>query len=465
MNGITTTILEFNDMINAVVWGPPFMILLIGTGLYITFRLGFFQFTHLGFAWRQTFGRFFAKDKEGEGGAITSFQAVSSAMAATVGVGNIAGVSTALVLGGPGAVFWMWVSALVGMATKFGEASLGVKFRKGEEYGDIRGGVMYYIEEGMGKKWKWLAVVYAFLAGLAAFGIGNMVQANTMAQALETGFNLPVSVTGVLAVILVGVVILGGVRRIAVTAEKVVPFMVIVYVLGSMVILIANIGQIPAAFRDIFYFAFNPYAAAGGVIGATVANSIRFGFARGIFSNEAGLGAASIVHAQAKNTPTGQGMWGIWEVFIDTIVVATMTALVILVTGALGIVDAAGEVVTGGDLAAEAFTRGLAGPGSFVVLLGLALFSYTTMLTWSFYGEKSWEYIFGSKIIIVYRILFLAFLYVGAVGGLEVVWGIADTLNGLMAAPNLIALLVLTTILVKEKDSFMNTLRGKKEGD
>ncbi len=446
-------LLAFNGWLNGIVWGPPFMVLLIGTGLILTIRLAFFQFTHLGYAWKHTFGSFFRKEKGLEGGAITSFQAVSSAMAATVGVGNIAGVSTAIFLGGPGAVFWMWISALVGMATKFGEASLGVKYREVDENGNVQGGVMHYIEKGLGANWKWLAVVYALLAGLAAFGIGNMVQANTMSQALYTGFNIPTYITGILAVVLVGAVVLGGIKRIAVTAEKIVPFMTVVYVLGALVILVLNLNKIPAAFGDIFYYAFNPYSAAGGVVGWAIA--ARYGVARGIFSNEAGLGAASIVHAQAQNTPTGQGMWGIWEVFIDTIIVCTMTALVVLVTGAVG----SGE--TGGALASEAFSRGLPGPGGTLVLLSLTLFSYTTMLTWCFYGEKSWEYIFGNKIVVPYRLLFLGFLFVGAIGGLEIVWDIADTLNGLMAAPNLIALLALSAVLAKEKNNHMKGLKGK----
>jgi alanine or glycine:cation symporter, AGCS family len=454
-------VLAFNDWLNGIVWGPPFMVLLMGTGLYLTIRLGFFQFVKLGLSWRQSFGRFFKKTKEGEEGAISSFQAVSSAMAATIGVGNIAGVSTAIALGGPGAVFWMWMSALVGMATKFGEASLGVKFRNVEPDGEINGGVMYYIEKGLGPGWKWLAVVYALLAGIAALGIGNMVQANTMAASLAQ-FGIPAWVTGVGAIILVGLVILGGIKRIGQTAEKIVPLMAIIYIIGSLVVILMNAGEIGGAFGAIFYYAFNPHAAAGGFAGSAVAASVRFGIARGIFSNEAGLGAASIVHAQARNSPTRQGMWGIWEVFIDTIVVCTMTALVILVTGALYIESPEGGGMTGGVLASAAFTRGLPGPGGVIVLLGLVLFSYTTMLTWSFYGEKSWEYIFGKKIIMPYRILFLIFLLIGAIGGLEFIWSLADTMNGLMAAPNLIALIVLAGVLVKEKNSYMDSPEAKE---
>ncbi len=446
------SLLNFNDWLNGIVWGPPFMILLLGTGLYLTIRLGFFQFTHLGFAWKQTFGRAFGKKKEGDG-AISPTQAVSSAMAATVGVGNIAGVSTALALGGPGAVFWMWMSALVGMATKYGEASLGVKYRDVDpKTGEVSGGVMYYIQNGMGRKWRPLALIYALLAGVAAFGIGCMVQANTMAHALQTGFNVPTWVTGIGAVILVGLVTLGGIRRIAVTAEKIVPTMCIIYVVGALIIIGLNITKVPEVFNLIFYHAFNPTAATGGFVGAAVAQTIRYGIARGIFSNEAGLGAASIVHAQAKNVPARQGMWGIWEVFIDTIIVCTMTALVVLLTGAWH----TGQ--TGAELASTAFSTGLPGPGGLIVLISLVLFAYTTMLTWCFYGEKSWQYIFGKTVVVPYRVIFLGFLYIGAIGGLTTVWDIADTLNGLMAIPNLIALIALAKVLVKEKNDFMTGL-------
>jgi len=453
---VVEALLAFNNWLNSIVWGPPFMVLLVGTGLYLTVRLGFFQFTHLGHAWKQTFGRFFSKAKEDEGGSITSFQAVASAMAATIGVGNIAGVSTAIALGGPGAVFWMWLTALVGMATKYGEANLGLKYREIDpETGEVSGGVMYYIERGLGPKWKPLAVIYGLLAGLAAFGIGCMVQANTFAHAFETGFGVPNWVSGIVVVIATGLVTLGGIKRIAKTAERIVPFMAIVYIIGSLIIIFMNIQHIGWAFGQIFYYAFNPIAATGGFAGAGVAAAVRFGIARGIFSNEAGLGAASIVHAQAKNTPVRQGMWGIWETFIDTIIICTMTSLVIILTGAIW------TGTTGAELASNAFSTGLPGPGGVIVLVGLILFSYTTMLTWNFYGEKSWEYIFGKGVIIPYRLLFLVFLFVGAIGGLVLIWDIADTLNGLMAAPNLIALLVLATVLAKDKKDYVGDLKNK----
>ncbi|MCA1797955.1 MAG: sodium:alanine symporter family protein [Xanthomonadaceae bacterium] len=439
------TITSINAWVNGIVWGPPFMVLLAGTGLYLTIRLGFFQFTHLRYAWRHSFGRLFGRGPVEDDGAITPFQAVASAMAATIGVGNIAGVATAIALGGPGAIFWMWMVALVGMATKMTEATLGLKFRKVDADGRVSGGVFYYIENGLGPRWRWLALLYAFFAGLAAFGIGNMVQSNTVAHALSTGFGVPAWVTGVLAVILVGIVTLGGISRIAKTAEKVVPVMALAYIAGSIVILALHADAIPAAFATIFTHAFNPAPAVGGFAGAAVAEAIRYGVARGIFSNEAGLGSASIVHAQARNTPFAQGFWGIWEVFIDTLVVCTMTALVILVTGVWQ------TGMTGAELTSSAFSQGLPGPGGYVVLISIVFFAYTTMLTWNFYGEKSWEYLFGRGVIVPYRLVFLGFVFVGAVGGLELVWDVADTFNGLMAAPNLLALILLAGVMAREK--------------
>jgi AGCS family alanine or glycine:cation symporter len=444
-----------NSFVNGIVWGPPFMVLLVGTGIYLTVRLGFFQFRHLLHAWKHSFGLLFDRNVKVEEGAITPFQAVTSAMAATIGVGNIAGVATALALGGPGAIFWMWMVALVGMATKMAEATLGLKYRHVDEDGHVSGGVFYYIEKGLGSNWKWLAVIYALFAGLASFGIGNMVQSNTMAAALETGFGIPNWATGFALVILVGIVTLGGIRRIANTADKVVPIMAVAYLLCSIVILVMHATEIPGALAMIVTHAFAPAPAVGGFAGASVAVAIRFGIARGIFSNEAGLGSASIVHAQARNIPFRQGFWGVWEVFIDTLVVCTMTALVILVTGVLE------TGANGADLTSAAFTKGLPGPGGYVIIIAIAFFAYTTMLTWNFYGEKSWEYLFGRSVVMPYRLIFLVFVFLGAVGALELVWDVADTLNGLMAAPNLIALVLLGGVMAREKLDYFNQLRDR----
>ncbi|SDZ07013.1 alanine/glycine:cation symporter family protein [Tindallia californiensis] len=442
--------LEASSFIGKLVWGTPFLILMLGTGFYLTLRLGFLQFTHMGFAWRNTFGKMFQKNLDGDNsGSITSFQSLTSAMAATIGVGNIAGVATAIVLGGPGAVFWMWVSALLGMATKFGEATLGVKFRNINSDGSYSGGVMQYIENGIGAHFKWLAVLYALFAGLAAFGIGNMVQSNTVAVAMEE-FGVSPKISGLIIMGMVGLVTLGGIVRIARTAEMVVPAMSVLYLSGSFAILLLNYSAIPQAFQSIFYYAFNPYAAGAGGVGVAVSQTIRFGVARGVFSNEAGLGGSSIVHAQAKNVPVGQGLWGLWEVFVDTMIVCTMTALVILTTGVLD------SGLTGAELTAAAFHHSLPGPGGYIILVSIVFFAYTTMLTWCYYGEKSWEYLFGKRIVIPYRILFLLFLYIGANYELQAVWNFSDTLNGLMIAPNLIALLLLAGVLVVEKQDFLN---------
>ncbi|QOC22517.1 sodium:alanine symporter family protein [Wenzhouxiangella sp. AB-CW3] len=458
-------IIRANDLINGIVWGPPFMILLVGTGVYLTIRLGFFQFRHLIHAWKNSFGEIFRRSGTKAKGTITPFQAVTSAMAATIGVGNIAGVATAIVMGGPGAVFWMWVVALVGMATKMAEATLGLKYRQVDSDGRVSGGVFYYIEHGLGGNWKWLAVLYAFFAGLAAFGIGNMVQSNTLAQSAEAGFGIPTWITGLVLVVLVGAVTLGGISRIAATAEKIVPIMAVAYLVGSLGILAIHATEIIPALQMIFVHAFQPMSAVGGFAGATVAMAIRYGIARGIFSNEAGLGSASIVHAQARNQPFRQGFWGVWEVFIDTLVVCTMTALVILVTGVLGTVDESGEVVTGAVLTSQAFTQGLPGLGGYVVIIAIIFFAYTTMLTWNFYGEKSWEYLFGRRVVLPYRALFLVFVFLGAVGALELIWDIADTFNGLMAAPNLVALILLAGVMAKEKLDYFNQLRDKAARD
>ena len=429
------------------------MVLLIGTGVYLSFRLGFLQFTKLGLIWRSTLGQLFTrKDDEGTG-ELSAFQAVSSAMAATVGVGNIVGVSTAMYWGGPGALFWMWVTAGVGMATKFSEVVLGMKYRQVNAHnGAIAGGPMYYIADGLGKKW--LAGVYAFLTGIAALGIGNMVQANTVATSLQetAAFSRPLA--GGLIVALVAVVILGGVKRIGRTTEYLVPFMAVLYLAGGIFILLRYISVLPDALATIVSSAFTPAAPVGAWGGATVMMAMRYGIARGIFSNEAGLGSASIIHSQAKNTPVAQGFWGIWEVCVDTLIVASITGLVIMVTGVLGEPD-----LSPGVLAATAFARGLPGLGEHLVFVCLILFAYSTMLTWSFYGEQAWEYLFGKIAVIPYRILFLVFLYIGAIGALRLVWDVSDTLNGLMAVPNLVALLVLARVVVGEKKAVLDSAK------
>ncbi|RMD68987.1 MAG: alanine:cation symporter family protein, partial [Gammaproteobacteria bacterium] len=363
---------------------------------------------------------------------------------ATIGTGNIAGVATAIYLGGPGAVFWMWITALVGMATKFSEAVLAVRFREVDEYGNHVGGPMYYIKNGMGKRWAWLGAVFAFCAMGAALGSGNTIQANSVAHALAEGFGIPEIASGLVMMVLVFLVLVGGIRRIAEVAHALVPFMAFFYIFGGLAVLIAYLPALPSAFAAIFQGAFTGTAAVGGFAGATVAAAIRFGVARGIFSNEAGLGSAPIAHAAAQtNQPVRQGLIAMLGTFIDTLVVCTMTALVIIVTGAW----TSGQ--TGAALSALAFRTGLPVLGEWVVTVGLAIFAFTTLLSWSYYGERCAEYLFGVGAIPYYRFLWIAAIPVGAVANLGMLWLIADVLNGLMAIPNLIALLALSPIVFR----------------
>ncbi|MBK1634258.1 alanine/glycine:cation symporter family protein [Rhodovulum adriaticum] len=428
-----------NEILNAIsglVWGPPVLVLLLGTGLYLTLRLGFLPQRKLGYGFRMLFqGR---KGQEGAEGEITPFQALTTALSATIGTGNIAGVATAIFLGGPGAVFWMWLTALVGMATKYAEAVLAVQFRETDERGRYVGGPMYYIRNGLGAKWRWLAWLFAFFATIAAFGIGNTVQANSVARAVEGTFGVPYLWTGLALAAVVFVVIIGGVKRIGRVAETLVPLMAILYVIGALAILAVNITDVPAALGLIVSDAFTGTAATGGFAGAAVMAAIRFGVARGVFSNEAGLGSAPIAHAAAlTDDPVRQGNVAMLGTFIDTILICTMTALVIITTGAW----TSGE--TGAELSALAFQTGLAG-GDLIVSLGLIVFAFTTMLGWSYYGERAAEYLFGVKVILPFRLLWVAAIVLGAVANLGVVWVVADIMNALMAIPNLIALIALS---------------------
>ncbi|SIO48144.1 alanine or glycine:cation symporter, AGCS family [Rhodovulum sp. ES.010] len=427
------------DILNSIssfVWGPPVLVLLLGTGLFLTLRLGLLPQRKLGYGFRMLFeGR---SKQPGHEGDITPFQALTTALSATIGTGNIAGVATAIFLGGPGAVFWMWLTALVGMATKYAEAVLAVKFREKDERGRYVGGPMYYIRNGLGPRWGWLAWAFALFATIAAFGIGNTVQSNSVARAVEGTFGVPYLWTGLAMAALVFVVIIGGVKRIASVAEYLVPLMAGLYIAGALVILAVNIVDVPAAFGLIFSDAFTGTAATGGFAGAAVMAAIRFGVARGIFSNEAGLGSAPIAHAAAlTDDPVRQGNVAMLGTFIDTIVVCTMTALVIITTGAW----TSGE--TGAELSALAFQTGLPG-GELIVSLGLIVFAFTTMLGWSYYGERAAEYLFGVKVILPFRLLWVAGVVVGAVANLGLIWIIADIMNALMAIPNLIALVALS---------------------
>lgn len=426
----------FLGSVSGFVWGPVMLVLLLGTGIYLTIGLGFLPQRRLGYGFRLAFGG--RRAEAGDEGEITPFQALATALSATIGTGNIAGVATAIFLGGPGAVFWMWVTALVGMATKYAEAVLAVRYRETDSDGHYVGGPMYYIRNGLGPRWAWLGWLFALFATIAAFGIGNTVQSNSVARALESTLGLPYLATGLVLAALTFLVIVGGVRRIGRVAEYLVPAMALLYVAGALIILLINIADVPAALAMIVTDAFTGTAAAGGFAGAGILAAIRFGVARGIFSNEAGLGSAPIAHAAAKTRdPVRQGSIAMLGTFIDTIVVCSMTALVIITTGAW----TSGE--TGAELSALAFDTGLAG-GAWIVSIGLVVFAFTTILGWSYYGERAAEFIFGPRIIMPFRLAWVLALIGGAVGNLGLIWTVADIMNALMAIPNLIALVALS---------------------
>jgi len=435
-------VLEFLEMLGDIVWGPITLTLLVGTGLFLTYRLRGLQFRKLVFAHKLMF----TKDENSEGD-ISHFQALTTALAATIGTGNIAGVATAIFLGGPGAVFWMWVTGLVGMATKYAEAILAVKYRVKNDAGEMSGGPMYYIERGLG--WKWLGMLFAFFAAIAAFGIGNMVQSNSVASAVKLTFNIDPVYTGIILAALTAVVIIGGIKSIGRVTAYLVPFMAFFYFVGGLIVLFINFEAIPQAFADIFTYAFSSEAVGGGIVGA----AIRYGVARGVFSNEAGLGSAPIAAAAAKTDyPGRQALVSMTQTFIDTIVVCTVTALAILTSGAL----ASGQ--TGAALTSTAFNMALGNTGSLIVTTGLILFAYSTVLGWSYYGEKSLEYLVGSKATIYYRWLFVVAVAVGAIVELDLVWALADVMNGLMAIPNLIGLLGLSGVVVAETNRFLKAV-------
>ncbi len=441
-------LLKINEVVNNFVWGPVMLILLVGTGIYLTIGTKFFTFHKLGYVLKNTLLKAFDKSEVGEG-EVTPFQAMSTALAATVGTGNIAGVAVAIAIGGPGAIFWMWISALFGMATKFAEVVLSIEFREKTEDGRYVGGPMYYIKNGLNAKW--LSYVFAIFAALAAFGIGNMVQSNSVAESLEAMFGINKWITGIVLAVLVSIAIFGGLKRIASITEMLVPFMAVFYVIGGLIIVILNISNVPAAFKLIFESAFSGTAAAGGFIGSSMVMAAKMGVARGIFSNEAGLGSAPIAHAAATTDhPVRQGFWGVFEVFMATIVICTITALTIILTGVWN----TGQ--TGAVLTTMAFEQSIPF-GGYIVCISILLFAFSTLLSWSYYGERAAEFIFGPKIIKPYRIMWIPFIVIGAVGGLETLWAISDTLNGLMAIPNLVGILGLSSVVFKLTDEFFKT--------
>ncbi|WP_417781271.1 alanine/glycine:cation symporter family protein [Stutzerimonas xanthomarina] len=439
------------NSVNGLVWGPPMLVLILGTGFFLMVMLKFMPLSHIGtgFAliWR---GRVKGDEETGE---ISPFQALMTCLAATVGTGNIAGVATAIFLGGPGALFWMWCTALVGMATKYCEVVLAVHYREKDDRGEHVGGPMYAIKNGLHKRWLWLGGAFAIFGGLAGFGIGNMVQVNSMALALEATFAVPLWVTGLVTMLFVGMVILGGIKRIGAVAAALVPFMCVAYVIAGIVVLVVHAAELPRAFDLIFTHAFSPIAATGGFAGAAVMAAIRFGVARGIFSNEAGLGTAGI--AQAAGTTKSSvrsGLIGMMGTFIDTIIICSITGLAIICSG----VWTGGE--SGAALSAAAFESAMPGVGAALLTMALVVFAFTTILGWSYFGEKCWEFLVGTKAIWPFRVIWVLAVPFGAIAQLDFAWLLADTLNGLMAIPNLVALLLLSPVVVKlTKEYFART--------
>lgn len=439
---VLTTLQSIRDFI----WGPPLILLLVGTGIFLTIRLRGLQIRGLIYSLRLAFTK--TKEDDDEAGDISHFQALMTALAATVGTGNIAGVATAIVAGGPGALFWMWITGLFGMATKYAEAVLAIKYREKDEFGTMSGGPMYYISKGLG--WKWLGTLFAIFAAIAAFGIGNMVQSNSVAESVQSSMGIPHWVTGILLAAFTALVILGGIKSIAKVTQVLVPFMIAIYFMGALIIIILNISTLPKIFGMIFKSAFTPTAAVGGFLGSMIMQTLREGVTRGVFSNESGLGSAPIAAAAARTpNPVKQALVSMTQTFIDTIVVCTMTGLVLLTTG----LWTSGP--TGAELTTISFQYALPGGiGEFIVSLGLIFFAYSTILGWSYYGEKSVEYLFSERAVKVYRVIFVIFVAVGAMLELEVVWKVADIMNGLMAFPNLIGLIGLSTIIVAETNKY-----------
>ncbi len=441
--------------INGVVWGPLMLVLILGVGLFLSIGLKLMPILKSGTGVRLMLASTKAKQGEENSGEIPPFQALMTALSATVGTGNIAGVATAIFLGGPGALFWMWMTALVGMATKYSEAVLAVKFREVDARGNHVGGPMYYIKNGLGSKWTWLGTTFAIFGGVAAFGIGNTVQANSMADVLHANFQIPTWVTGFIIMLLVGLVLIGGIRRIGRVAAALVPFMAVSYLTAGLIVLVLNAGVIPAAFSMIVEYAFTPIAAQGGFAGAMVWAAIRFGVARGIFSNEAGLGSAPIAHAAAQTKdPVRQGLIAMLGTFIDTLVICTITGLVIVTTG----VWTSGE--SGAALTSAAFSASLPVVGEYIVPFALAIFAFTTILGWSFYGERCAEFLFGIKAIKPYRVLWVLAIPMGAMVSLDFIWLLADTLNAMMAIPNLVALALLSPVVFKLTRDYFNDSRS-----
>lgn len=436
-----------------IVWGPVMLVLLVGTGIWLTLILRGLQFGMLFYALKQAFRPHPKKDDGSDHeGDVSHFGALMTALSATIGTGNIAGVATAVVTGGPGAVFWMWITAIFGMATKYGEGVLAVKYRVTNSKGEMSGGPMYYIENGLGKKWKWLAFLFAFFGVMASFGIGSTVQANSVAQAVHSSFGIDTWITGVVLTLITAFVVLGGIQSISRVSSVVVPFMAVLYIVGGLVVVAMHFDLLLPALKVIMHDAFTGQAVAGGVVGTV----IRYGVARGVFSNEAGMGSAPIAAAAAKTDhPVRQALVSMTGTFLDTIIVCSITGIVLV----MGILQSNGGAFAVPDLKGAALTTAtfdamLSGYGGWVVTIGLIFFAYSTTLGWCYYGEKCTTYVFGDKSVPMYRVIYVATVMLGTVLSMDMVWAAADTFNGLMAVPNLIALLLLSKVIVQETRDF-----------
>ena len=492
MEAIVKVVESVNNAVNSAVWGLPGLILLIGTGIILTLGTKVFQILHLKHWWKQTIASVFKKDskatKNSDKKTISQFQALCAALAATIGTGNIAGVAAAIVTGGPGAVFWMWVAAFFGMMTNFSENLLGIYFRRKNKDGEWSGGPMYYLKDGLGKRYgkKWLAPIASVLAFLfccfailASFGIGNMAQINKIVLNMDAAFFSGLEIApipgtsinpvhlalGLVLLVVAALIIIGGLQRIAKFAEVVVPFMAVVYVIGSLIIFFVNIDQVGAMFSAIFRFAFTPAAFLGGGLGVLIKKTMTQGFKRGVFSNEAGLGSSVLVHSSSNvKEPVKQGMWGIFEVFFDTFVVCTMTAVVVLSTGFINLTTGAPNPGVDGDtLVSQAFGQLFGAPGTWFVAIAMLFFAFTTVLGWSQYGSKAVEYLFGTKGVKVYKFIFVLMIVSGAImeGGLA--WDLSDTFNGLMMIPNLIGVLALLPLVLKVTKNYVDRKIKKKD--
>ncbi|CDQ19086.1 alanine or glycine:cation symporter, AGCS family [Halobacillus karajensis] len=455
--------LDVLNQINDVLWGAPSLILLFGTGLFLTIMLKGLQFSKLFYAFKLAFTKEDKTESSSSEGDISNFKTLMTALSATIGNGNIAGVATALTLGGPGAIFWMWIVGLLGMATKYSEALLAMKYRVKNENGEYSGGPMYYVERGIGKKWKWLAVAFALFGAFAALGIGNSVQSNTISDVMTESFHINGWITGSVLAVLTGLIIFGGIQRISTVAGFFVPIMAFLYIGGALLIIIVNYDAIVPAFQMIFQYAFTPVSAAGGFAGVVVMEAVRSGVSRGIFSNEAGLGTAALIAGNAKTDhPVKQALVAMTGTFIVTIVVCTMTGLVLIMTGFW---DPSGGAISGvqhstgldgGALTSAAFGHALGTTGEYIVAFSVIFFGFSTIVGWYMYGEKCFEYLLGLRYIVPYRFIYIAATFMGAVMQLDLVWAFANMANALMMIPNLIALLLLYKVIVKETNFYFN---------